>query len=102
MGKYNDKLTIPFTDWFGLRRYYHILKQTTSIISDVYLPFVLSSQGSLQPTFLVMLCFAQSENLYLVMMRTMTVMFTMLETFTQDQGYKEPLHGSASHDEPPK
>ena len=31
VGKYNGKLTLPFTDWFGLRRYYHILKQTTAI-----------------------------------------------------------------------
>ena len=37
-------------------------KTTPSITSQ---PVVLSSQGSLQPTFLVMLCFAQSENLYL-------------------------------------
>ena len=46
----------------------------------LYLPVVLSSQGILHPTVLVILCFAQSENLYLVMMMIICILL-LSETF---------------------
>ena len=43
----------------------HLNKDNTYYHTHIYLPGVLSSQGNLHPTVLVILCFAQSENLYL-------------------------------------